>query len=145
MQLLDLKNNIDSYGFTDEKKQEEISQILWHEYFIMSHSGQYDAAKTALDEKKEIDIVMAKRSKNERAVKNTESSYLWMESHLEIMKGNYDGARRKLVSLKEIVTGESNPKKFDGYHNLMGMTSLMSGNTEKGVEHFEKVVDQSNI
>ena len=27
----------------------------------------------------------------------------------------------------------------------MGMTNLMSGNAEKGVEHFEKVVDQSNI
>jgi tetratricopeptide (TPR) repeat protein len=61
------------------------------------------------------------------------------------MKGNYDDAKRKLEELKEIVTGESNPKKFNGYHNLMGMTSLMSGNAEKGVEHFEKVVDQSNI
>ncbi|MDP7529781.1 MAG: tetratricopeptide repeat protein, partial [Candidatus Marinimicrobia bacterium] len=40
---------------------------------------------------------------------------------------------------------ESDPQKYDGYHNLMGMTSLMSGNAEKGVEHFEKVVDQSNI
>ena len=144
-QLLKLKNNIDSYEFTDEKKQEEISQILWHKYFIMSHSGQFDAAKTALEEKKGIDMEMAKRSKNERAVKNTESSYLWMESHLEIMKGNYDDAKRKLAELKEIVTGESNPKKFNGYHNLMGMTNLMSGNAEKGVEHFEKVVDQSNI
>ena len=111
----------------------------------MSHSGQYDAAKTALDEKKEIDIVMAKRSKNERAVKNTESSYLWMESHLEIMKGNYDGAKRKLAKLKEMVSSESNPQKYDGYHNLMGMANLMSGNAEKGVEHFEKVVNQSNI
>ncbi len=145
VQLLKLKNNIDSYGFTDEKKQEEISQILWHEYFIMSHSGQYDAAKTALEEKKGIDIAMAKRSTNERAVKYTKSSFLWRESHLEIMKGNYDGAKRKLAKLKEMVSSESNPKKFDGYHNLMGMTSLMSGNAEKGVEHFEKVVNQSNI
>jgi len=144
-QLLKLKNNIDSYGFTDEKKQEEISEILWHEYFIMSHSGQFDAAKTALEEKKGIDMEMAKRSKNERAVKNTESSFLWRESHLEIMKGNYDDAKRKLAELKEMVSSESNPKKFNGYHNLMGMTNLMSGNAEKGVEHFEKVVDQSNI
>ncbi len=145
LQLLKLKNNIDSYGFTDEKKQEEISEILWHEYFIMSHSGQFDAAKTALEEKKGIDIAMAKRSKNERAVKNTESDFLWRESHLEIMKGNYDGAKRKLSELKEMVSSENNPQKYDGYHNLMGMTNLMSGNAEKGVEHFEKVVNQSNI
>ena len=88
---------------------------------------------------------MAKKSKNERAVKNTESSFLWRESHLEIMKGNYDEARRKLAELKEMVSSESDPQKYDGYHNLMGMTSLMSGNAEKGVEHFEKVVNQSNI
>ena len=144
-QLLKLKNNIDSYGFTDEKKQEEISEILWHEYFIMSHSGHYDAAKTVLKEKKGIDIAMAKRSKNERAVKNTESFFLWAESHLEIMKGNYDGAKRKLAKLKEMVSSESNPQKYDGYHNLMGMTNQMSGNAKKGVEHFEKVVGQSNI
>ena len=36
-------------------------------------------------------------------------------------------------------------KRNDGYHNLMGMTNLMSGNAEKGVEYFEKVVNQSNI
>ena len=41
-----------------------------------------------LEEKKEIDIEMANRSNNERAVKNTESFFLWSESHLEIMKGN---------------------------------------------------------
>ena len=27
----------------------------------------------------------------------------------------------------------------------MGMASLMSGNPKKGVEHFEKVIDPSNI
>ena len=144
-QLLKLKSNIDSYGFTDDKKQEEISEILWHEYFIMSHSGQFDAAETSLEEKKEIDIEMANRSNNERAVKNTESFFLWSESHLEIMKGNYEGAKRKLAELKEIVSSENNPQKYDGYHNLMGMTNLMSGNAEKGVEYFEKVVNQSNI
>ena len=142
--MIKLKNNINSYGFSDEKKQEEISEILWHEYFIMSHSGQFDAAETALEEKKGIDMEMANRSKNERAVKNTESSFLWSESHLEIMKGNYDGAKRKLAELKEMVSSENNPQKYDGYHNLMGMTNLMSENAEKGVEYFEKVVNQSN-
>ena len=60
------------------------------------------------------------------------------------MKGNYDGAKRKLAELKEMVSSENNPQKYDGYHNLMGMTNLMSGNAEKGVEYFEKVVNQSN-
>ena len=144
-QLMKLKNKLDSYGFPDEKKQEEISDILWHEYFIKSHNGQHDAAKTVLKRKKEIDLVMARNSKNERAVNNTESGALWMESHLEIMKGNYDLAKKKLEKLKTMVAKENNPQKFNSYHNLMGMANLMSGNTKASIEHFEKVINSGNI
>ena len=70
---------------------------------------------------------------------------MWDESHLEIMKGNYDVAKTKLGELKSMVENESNPRRLDGYHNLMGMANLMSGNSKKGVEHFEKVIDPSNI
>ena len=144
-QLVKLKNNINSYALSDEKKQDEISSILWHEYFIKAHTGEYDAAKTALEKQKEIDLAIARKSKNTRSIQNTESDALWAESHLEIMKGNYDVAKRKLEKLKFMLADENNPTKFDGYHNLMGMANLMSGNSEKGVEHFEKVVDPSNI
>ena len=78
-------------------------------------------------------------------MRNTEAGYLWAESHLEIMKGNYDEAKLKLKRLKRMRSNENNPTKLDGYHNLMGMASLMSGSPEKGVEYFDKVVDPSNI
>ena len=144
-QLVKLKNNINSYALSDEKKQDEISSILWHEYFIKAHTGEYDAAKTALEKQKEIDLAIAKKSKNTKSIQNTESGALWAESHLEIMKGNYDAAKRKLEKLKSMLANENNPTKFDRYHNLMGMANLMSGNPEKGVAHFEKVIDPSNI
>ena len=44
-----------------------------------------------------------------------------------------------------MVTNENNPQKLDGYHRLMGLANLMSGNAEIGVEHFEKAVYQRNI
>ena len=144
-QILKIKKSLESYNFTDEEIKDQMSNLLWHEYFIMSHSGQHDAAKTALKKKKEIDLAIAKKSKNDRSMQNTETSILWMESHLEIMKGNYDLATKKLEKLKTMVANENNPKKLDGYNRLMGMTNLMSGNPEKGVEYFEKVVDASNI
>tara|TARA_Y100000758_G_scaffold268063_1_gene208890 strand:- start:127 stop:1062 length:936 start_codon:yes stop_codon:yes gene_type:complete len=144
-QLVKLKNNINSYALSDEKKQDEISSILWHEYFIKAHTGEYDAATTALEKQKEIDLAIARKSKNTKSIQNTESGALWAESHLEIMKGNYDAAKRKLEKLKSMLADENNPTKFDGYHNLMGMANLMSGNPEKGVTHFEKVIDPSNI
>ena len=144
-QILKIKKSLESYNFTDEEIKDQMSSLLWHEYFIMSHSGQHDAAKTALKKKKEIDFAIAKKSKNDRSMQNTETSILWMESHLEIMKGNYDLATKKLEKLKTMVANENNPKKLDGYNRLMGMANLMSGNPEKGVEYFEKVVDPSNI
>jgi len=144
-QLMKLKNNLDSYDLSEEKKQSELSQILWHEYFIKSHTGEYDAAKSALQKQNVIDLALAKKSKNERSVIDTKAGYLWAQSHLEIMKGNYDDAKLKLKRLKRMRSSENNPQKFDGYHNLMGMASLMSGSPDKGVEHFDKVVDPSNI
>ena len=144
-QLMMLKNKLDSYGFSSEKRQEEMSDVLWHEYFIKAHTGEHDAAKTALKKKKTIDLAMAKKSKNKLAVNNTESNALWLESHLEIMKGDYALAKTKLSKLKTMVANENNPQKFDGYHRLMGMANLMSGNAETGIEHFEKAVNQGNI
>ena len=88
---------------------------------------------------------LAKISKNERSLYDTESTLLWMESHLEIMKGNYDDAKLKLSGLKQRFLDASDPKRFDGYNNLMGMANLMSGNAAKGVQHFEDVIDEGNI
>lgn len=144
-QLISLKDNLHSYSFSEEKKQEEMSDILWHEYFIKAHTGEHDMAKKSLKEMKKINLDIAKKSMNKRAVNNTESGALWLESHLEIMKGDYELAKKKLEKLKGMVANENNPQKFDGYHNLMGMTNLMSGNPESGIEHFEKVVNQRNI
>jgi tetratricopeptide (TPR) repeat protein len=144
-QLMKLKNKLDSYGFSDEKVQEEMSDVLWHEYFIKAHTGEHDAANTALKKKKIIDLAIAKKSKNKRAINNAESFALWLESHLEIMKGDYELAKKKLGQLKTMVANENNPQKLDGYHRLMGMANLMSGNAEIGVEHFEKAVNQRNI
>jgi tetratricopeptide (TPR) repeat protein len=144
-QLMKLKKKLDSYGFSDEKKEEEMSKVLWHEYFIKAHTGEHDAANTTLKKKKTIDLAMAKKSKNKLAVNNAESGALWLESHLEIMKGNYDLAKKKLNKLKTMVANENNPQELDGYHQLMGMANLMSGNAEIGIEHFEKAVNQRNI
>ena len=43
------------------------------------------------------------------------------------------------------IRDRSDPKRFDGYNNLMGMANLMSGNPKKGIEHFEAVVEEENI
>ncbi len=38
---------------------------------------------------KKINLDIAKKSINKRAVNNTESGALWLERHLEIVKGDY--------------------------------------------------------
>jgi len=144
-QLLKLMNKINAFGFSDEEKNEWMSDLYWNEYFILSHSGKHAEAKKALSNKGDVDLEIAKKSKNKLALKNTKSNLLWLESHSEIMKGNYDIAKTQLSKLKEMVSGENNPTKYDGYNNLMGMVHLMSGNARLAVDHFQKVEDQSNI
>ena len=140
-----IKTSLANYDFSDQEIQSQMSDLLWHEYFIHSHSGQYALAKNALKEKRRIDISLAKLSKNELSIYNTESTLLWLDSHLEIMKGNYEVAKNKLSDLYNRVKSTSDPKRFDGYNNLMGMANLMSGNAKKGIEHFEAVVEEENI
>ena len=144
-QVKEIKNSLPSYGFSDQEVDSELSDLLWHEYFIYSHSGQYSDAKKSLADKRKIDMKLAKLSKNNRSTFDTESTLLWMESHLEIMKGNYDKAKLKLNDLKKRFSDSSDPKRYDGYNNLMGMANLMSGNAQKSIEHFENVLDEGNI
>ena len=140
-----IKSNLPNYDFSDQEIQSQMSDLLWHDYFIYSHSGQYGLAKNALEEKRIIDLALAKLSKNELSVYNTESTLLWMNSHLEIMKGNYESAKNMLSDLYRRLQTTSDPKRFDGYNNLMGMANLMSGNLKKSTEYFEAVVSEENI
>ena len=51
-QVKAIKNSLSSYGFSGQEIDSELSDLLWHEYFIYSHSGQYDNAKKSLMEKR---------------------------------------------------------------------------------------------
>ena len=50
-QVRSIKQNLNSYDFTKQEIDSELSDLLWHEYFIYSHSGQYEMAKKSLTEK----------------------------------------------------------------------------------------------
>ena len=45
-----IKTSLANYDFSDQEIQSQMSDLLWHEYFIHSHSGQYALAKNALKE-----------------------------------------------------------------------------------------------
>ena len=143
--LLGVKNNMSSYGFSDEEKDERMSRVLWNEYHVLSHMGKYDDAKIILAEKRILDMSIANKSKNKESIRQTEANLLWLESHLFIMMGLYDKAEENLAKVLELRSVENNPLKNDGYNNLMAMCKLMRGDVKNSIEHFDKVKDQSNV
>ena len=122
-----------------------MSGVLWNEYHVLSHMGKYDDARTTLSEKRDLDLYIAGKSKNKESIRQTEANLFWLESHLFIMMGEYKKAEETLKKVYNLRSVENNPLKNDGYHNLMGMCKLNTGDIKKSIEHFNKVKDQSNV
>ena len=96
-----------------EKKQDEISSILWHEYFIKAHTGEYDAAKKALKKQKEIDLAKAKKSKNTYVISIQTDGYQWLEgsAYWESPTLSIPTTEENKKALKEHLEGKKKQRK----------------------------------
>lgn len=57
---------------------------------------------------------------------------------LAVRKGDYDGARAKAREYMQLRAPESNPRKNEGGHTLLGMADLAQGNPQAAVGHLEQ-------
>ncbi len=57
---------------------------------------------------------------------------------LAARKGDYRTARRKADEFARLVEPDANPRKMEPMHELLGLTSLLQGNYDEAIGHYDQ-------
>ena len=63
------------------------------------------------------------------------------QGKLDARMADYGGAREKAEAYKILLESDSNPRKLERYHELLGLTALLEKEYDKSIEHYR----QSNL
>jgi tetratricopeptide (TPR) repeat protein len=105
---------------------------------IAMHFGMLDIAAEAVAERNKLDLMEAETVGTEDFTRRTNATIAWWEGTLAARQGDFATARAKADENKALREPESNPRKLEVYHNLMGLIEMGDGNYAAAVEHYRQ-------
>ncbi len=105
---------------------------------IALHHGYVAAAENIL-----ADLATVIRDNAERVgapdfARQQEANLLLWQSRLAARKGDYPAALAQAEEHRELLEGDNNPRRFEGYHGLLGLIELLQGNYSRSAEQLAK-------
>jgi tetratricopeptide (TPR) repeat protein len=67
-----------------------------------------------------------------------EADILLWEGRLAARRGDYEAAEAKAEAHRELLEGDANPRRFEGYHGLRGLIALERRSYAEAVEHLRQ-------
>ncbi len=104
---------------------------------IAMHNDMFDVAEGAIERLAYNLRDNARRVGGENLARAQEATIAYWQGQLAARRGDFDLAIKKAEENARLVEPDSNPRKMEAYHDLMGLVSLRQGNHAKAVEHYE--------
>ena len=117
---------------------------LTSEVTIALHHNFFEDAQRILKEMRKLTDEINARVADANFTNATNANLLLLEGQLAARKKDYTAARAKAEESRKLVEKNNNPRKFEGYYGLLGLTDLLQGNYAKAVESYKKA-DLTNI
>lgn len=111
---------------------------LTSEAQIALHSGMYDVAEQALQQRAELTRANAEEIGTEEAALNAQADKAIWEGRLAARRGEYEAALQKAQEAMRLRDPIKNPTKNQPVHELMGLVSLLQGNYEDAIAHYQQ-------
>ena len=70
--------------------------------------------------------------------RHQEANILLWQSQLEARRGNLPAARERAEEHQALLAEDRNPRRFEGYHGLLGLIALLQDQPEQAIEHLEQ-------
>lgn len=105
---------------------------------IALHNDMFDVAESAIERLGVNLRDNAKRVGGENVARAQEATIAYWQGQLAARRGDFDLAVKKAEENARLVEPDSNPRKMEAYHDLMGLVNLRQGNHAKAVEHYGK-------
>ncbi len=115
--------------------------ILTNVTDICFNYDMLDEAATAVDQ---LTATMAEAGANSgdaNFVRQQDINAAFWRGKLAARQGDFEGATAQAETFASLAADETNPRKMERYHELMGLIALKQGDNEKAIEHYR----QSNL
>ena len=135
-ELHDLVESIDEMGIPEPAGLK--INALTNVAIIAMHHGNFQAAEQALEQRTVLMMQNADKVGTPQFRRSQEANIAYFGGMLAARKGEYATAKTKADECAKLVEPDANPRKMEPVHEVMGLTSLLQGNYEEAVAHYEQ-------
>ncbi|MBT8400112.1 MAG: tetratricopeptide repeat protein, partial [Rhodothermia bacterium] len=112
---------------------------------IAAHHGMFDEAMDAYREIVGYTESVTARVNQPGWTTNMKAQDKTMEAFVAVKKGDIDRAKALAEEVKKLRADRNDPRKYEGYHRLVGLIALAEGDAEGAVSHLEQANMQSPL
>jgi len=103
---------------------------------IATHTGMFDVAESALDQRRTLVMEQAGEIGTEEFRRSQEADMVYRDGMLAARKGEFGAAVAKAEEYMAIVEPDADPLKNESAHEVMALTALLQDDYEGAVEHY---------
>ena len=106
---------------------------------IAAHYRLEDSAQKAIQMSESILTQQADEVGTEEFRRRNKARLAYFEGLVAARMGNYEVANRRAQEIMNLLEADSNPRKNEPAHEILGMVNLLRGNYEEAIEHYESI------
>ena len=106
---------------------------------IAAHYRLEDSARKAIQMSESILKEQAAEVGSEEFRRRNEARLAYFEGWLAARLGNYEVASRRAQGIMDLLEADTNPRKNEPAHEILGMVNLLQGNYEEAIEHYQLI------
>ncbi len=111
---------------------------LTNQATIALHEGLFDEAEAILAARAEVLRQDAEAIGDAGFRRLREANILLWEGRLAARRGDFEAAEATAEEHRELLADDTNPRRFEGYHGLLGLIELGRESFEAAVEHYQQ-------
>ncbi len=111
---------------------------LTNQATIALFHGFLDDAEAILADLGTVMRANAERVGAAEFARQQEANLLLWQARLAARRGDYQAAVTRAEEHRELLEGENNPRRFEGYHGVLGLVELLQGNHAQAAEQIRQ-------
>lgn len=104
---------------------------------IALHHNNFSVAEAALDRRAELMMEQADKVGTVESRRGQEANIIYFEGQLAARMGDYGVAAEKAAEFMSVLEPSNNPRKNEPAHDLLGLVSLLQGDYNGAIGHFD--------
>lgn len=144
-ELEKLNAEVDSMGLPANQRTGAKAFTLTNAVTIALHHNRLDDAQRELGQLAAILRANAQSVGTQEFSNIQEANIAYLEGQLAARRSNYAEAQRLAKKNADLVAAQSNPRKMENYHDLMGLIALLQKKYPEAVKEYRQADIKNNI